>query len=135
MSAENERLLISTTPRPNVWVVRFIQPDMRDHLYNTEAIAYCTLFAELREAALAHLQTGDTLILNFGLIDWFPTAFYRFLLRVNDEVKITNGRLLLCCLPPLAKEAFGILAGDVTFAGRVFESETSAIYGAEHPSP
>ncbi len=133
MGSDNERLLVTSTPHPTVRVARFIQPDMRVHLDNTESIDECRLFQELRASVLTNLSAGDTVVLNLGLIDWFPTAFYRLLLQVNTTIKAANGRLLMCCLPPLAKEAFDLMGGARTFAGQVSESEVAAIYSATHP--
>jgi hypothetical protein len=133
MGAEKQQLLICDATRPNIRVVRFVQPDMRDQLYNAGAIGDCTLFEDLRASAMQNLAPGDALVLNLGLIDWFPTAFYRFILRANEETRAAQARLMLCCLPPLAKEAFELMGGDRTFAGQVYGSESQAVYAAGHP--
>jgi hypothetical protein len=133
MGATKKQLLVSDTPHTNVRVARFIQPDMRDQLYDSGAIADCSLFQELHAAVLTHLTPADTVVLNLALIDWFPTAFYRFLLRLNEEIVAAGARFLMCCLPPLANEAFDLMGGKITFAGQVFESEARAIFAATKP--
>ncbi len=134
MGTGNELLMVCDTPRPSVRVARFVRPDLRDHLDSSGAVDQSTLFQQLHTSALQNLGAGDTVILNFGLIDWFPSGFFRLLLAVNAATTVANAKLLLCCLPPLAKEAFGLMRGDLTFAGRVFESEAGAISAATHPA-
>ncbi|MBM3981045.1 MAG: hypothetical protein FJ304_12310 [Planctomycetes bacterium] len=133
MSTGNDQLLLCDTSRPKVRGVRFVQPDMRGHL-DGEPIDQCNLFRVLRADVLDAMVAGETVILNFGLIDLFPTAFYRLLLRVNEVTKGANVRLLLCCLPPLAKEAFDLMGGNGTFAGQIHPSEARAVYAATHPA-
>ena len=133
MATGHDQLLTLDTSRPKLRVVRFVQPDMRSRL-DGEPIDQSALFRTLRSEVLDGLTAGETLVLNFGLIDWFPTAFYRLLLRVNEVTKGAGARLLVCCLPPLAKEAFELMGGTGTFAGQVYESEGRAIHAATHPA-
>jgi anti-anti-sigma regulatory factor len=134
MSTGKDLILVCDTSRPTIRVGRFVQPDLRAQLDSSEDIAHSAVFEELGKSVLQQLKSGETVVLNLGLIDWFPTAFYRLLLRVNEEVKAAGARLLLCCLPPRAKEAFELMGGDRTFASQVCESETRALYVAAHPS-
>lgn len=134
MGAESVRQVVCDTPSSGVRVVRFVRPDVREQLYDQESIADCGLFKELHAAVLADLAAGETVVLNFGLIDWFPTAFYRLIIRVNEEVAARNGRLLMCCLTANVKECFGLMGGDRTFPGQLRETEARAIYDAKHPA-
>ena len=131
MSAEKPQLLVCDRTLPKTCVVRFVHPDMREYLYDAESIAECALFKEVCGSAMGEAGAGAALILNLGLIDPFPTAFYRFLLRLNEEA---NFRFLICCLPKYGKEAFDLMNGARDFAGQVFESESGAAYAAAHPS-
>jgi len=134
MSSAKKQLLVCDTLHDGVRVARFVQPDLRDHLYDSEPIGGCSLFQELRTAALTHLTADGTLVLNLGLVDRFPSAFYRFLLQAQKEVERAGARLLVCCLPPNAKEAFELMGGNDTFAGQVCETEARALYVATHPA-
>ncbi len=128
MGAQKTTQLVCDTPSPGVRVARFLRPDMRDHLYDSGSIADCSLYQELHNTVLADLKPGETVVLNFGLIDWFITAFYRLLLRVKEEVAAHHGHLLFCCLTPHVKEAFGLMGGDLTFAGLVRDTEDRALH-------
>ena len=134
MATASERQIVCDAPRPGVRVARFVRPDVREHLYDQGSIAECSLFRELHAALLAGNPGGGTVIVNLGLIDFFPTAFYRLLLRFKEEVAARNTRLLLCCLPPNVREGFALMGGDRTFAGQVRETEARALYDAEHPT-
>src|SRR4051812_43076706 len=134
MGAEAVRQVVCDAPAPNVRVARFVRPDVRDGLYDQESIADCAVYRELHAALLADLPRGGTAILNLGLIDYFPTAFYRLLMRLNEEVKGRGVRLLFCGLTPNVREGFDLMGGDHTFRGQVRESESRAVYDAKHPS-
>jgi anti-anti-sigma regulatory factor len=129
MASQSERNVVCDTLSPGVRVVRFVRPDLRPQLYDQEAIAECSLYRELDAAALADLPEGEAVVINFGLIDWFPTAFYRLLLKVREAVQARNARLLLCCLTPNVRECFDLMGG-----GRLFEiraTEANAVSAAE----
>lgn len=132
MGAATGQQVVCDTPAAGVLVARFIRPDVREQLYDKESIAECALFRELHAAAVADLAPGQSLILNVGLIDRFPTAFYRFLLEVNREVASRKARLLLCCMTPNVKEAFELMGGGKVFTGQVRVNEDRAIYDATH---
>jgi anti-anti-sigma regulatory factor len=134
MGTGSGRQVVCDTPAPGIRVARFIRPDVREDLYDQGSIAECALFRELHAALLGDPAGGGTVILNFGLIDFFPTAFYRLLLRFKEEVAARNARLLLCCLPPNVREAFALMGGDKTFHGQVRQTEARAIFDAEHPA-
>jgi anti-anti-sigma regulatory factor len=134
MGAESQRQTVCDNPSPGVRVARFIRPDVREQLYDREAIDECALFRELHAATLGDLPAGGTVILNFGLTDYFPTAFYRLLLRFKQEVTARGVRLLLCCLTPNVREGFALMGGDKTFQGQLRETESRALYDARHPA-
>jgi anti-anti-sigma regulatory factor len=85
------------------------------------------LFRELEAAALTDLPAGDTVVINFGLIDWFPTAFYRLLLKVREVVGARNARLVLCCFTPIVQEGFDLMGGSKLFEVRA--TEANAVSG------
>src|SRR5262245_29963836 len=120
MSAPSERNVVCDAPKPGVQVVRFVRPDMRPSLDEQVDITDCSLFREIDRFALSVLAAGETLVLNFGLIDWFPTGFYRLLLAVREAALARGARLVLCCLTPNVLEGFEVMGG-----GRVFETTTT----------
>jgi anti-anti-sigma regulatory factor len=121
MNTITELNVVCDRPRPGIRVVRFVRPDLRPQLDDErEAVTDCALYREVDAAALADLPAGGTVVLNFGLIDWFPTAFYHLLLRVRQAVQGRSARLLLCCLTPHVRECFDLMGG-----GKVFEIRAS----------
>jgi anti-anti-sigma factor len=134
MATGSERLIVCDAPRPGVRVARVIRPDVREHLYDQGSIADCALFRELHAATLGDGATGGAVILNLGLVDYFPSAFYRLLLRFKEEVEARNGRLLLCCMTPNVREGFSLMGGDKTFHGMTRETEARAIFDAGQPA-
>jgi anti-anti-sigma regulatory factor len=112
-------------PDSAIRVVRFIRPDVRPALYDAEAISETSLYKELNDGALQGLPKGGSVVLNFGLIDWFPTAFYRILLQAHADAKAGGGRIVLCCLTEHVREGFELMGGPKLF--EVFSSETRAV--------
>jgi anti-anti-sigma regulatory factor len=96
-----------------VRVARFVRPDLRKFL--TPQGEPCALFQELRAAVLDALEEGQTLVLNLGLIEWFPSPFYGCLLKVREAVRARGARLVLCCLGPLVQEVFDLFKGNRLF--------------------
>ena len=136
MDIQSKRNLVCDMPSPGVRVVRFIRPDLRPHLYDQEAISDCSLYRELDAAALSQLAAGEAIVLNFGLIDWFPTAFYRLLLKVRESVQTRNARLLLCCFTPIVRECFDLMGGGKLFDIRATEANAVAGVGKQDkPAP
>ena len=117
--------ILCEAPTDTLRVVRFLRPDLRNVLYDHEAITETTLYKELSEEVFAGLQPGGTVILNFGLIDWFPTAFYRILLQAYQDVRALGGRVVVCCLTENVKEGFEIMGGSKLFD--VHSTEAKAI--------
>jgi anti-anti-sigma factor len=120
--------LIFENVSESVFVARFLRPDVREAMYDHEAIGETSLFKELREGGISQLPPGGTLILNFGLIDWFPTAFYRVLIQTLHEVRARGGRLILCCLTANVKEGFEMMSGHKLL--EVHNTEARAIASA-----
>lgn len=132
MDIQSKRNIVCDTPNAGIRVVRFVRPDLRPQLYDQEAIADCALFRELDAAALADLPAGETVVINFGLIDWFPTAFYRLLLKVREAVQARNAPLLLCCFTANVQECFDLMGGGKLFKIRATEANAVAEAGKLH---
>jgi anti-anti-sigma regulatory factor len=115
-------------PRAGVRVVRFVRADLRDQLDDVADAEACPLFQELFAQALADLREGEAVILNFGLVERFPTAFYRCLLKVREVAAARNARLLLCRLSPEHEEIFRLFHGPRLF--HVSTTEARAIHEA-----
>jgi len=115
----------------HVRVMRFLRPDLRDLMYDGEPITECSLFKEIQ--LLAKLDTlceDETLVVNFGLVDWFPSVFYRILLALREVVHEKKARLLFCCIQPNVREGFDLLGGSRTFEVRA--TEARAVLDAKH---
>ncbi len=121
--------VICETPADNIRVARFLRPDVRPALYDQEAIGDTALYKELHDGAIAGISAGHALILNFGLVDWFPTAFYRLLIQAFQDVRAKGGRVVLCCLTPNVKEGFDLMGGAKLF--EVHSTEAKAIAEAK----
>ena len=132
MNIQTKQNIVCDTPNAGIRVVRFVRPDLRPQLYDQEAITDCSLFRELDAAALADLPAGDTVVINFGLIDWFPTAFYRLLLKVREAVQACNARLLLCCFTPNVQECFELMGGGKLFEITATEAKSVFEAGKQH---
>jgi anti-anti-sigma regulatory factor len=75
------------------------------------------------------LAAGQTVVVNVGLIDWFPTAFYRLLLKVREALQARNARLLLCCFTPNVRECFDLMGGGKLFEIRATEANAVSAAG------
>ncbi len=132
MDIHSKRNIVCDAPGAGIRVVRFVRPDLRSQLYDEKtSIADCSLFRELDAAVLGGLPAGETVVINLGLIDPFPTAFYRLLLKVREVVQARNARLILCCFTPHVQECFDLIGG-----GKVFEvrpTEANALSGIGKP--
>jgi hypothetical protein len=121
--------IVCDTPSPGIRVLRFVRPDLREHLYDKEATRDCSLYRELEEAALSDLAEGQTVILNFGLIDPFPTRFYSLLLQVREVAAARKARLLLCCFSANVRECFDLMGGSKKFEIRTTEANALSVAG------
>jgi anti-anti-sigma regulatory factor len=111
-----------------VRVLRFARPDLRKHLYDDADIAQCPLFREVRDAALADLHRGWTLVANLSLIEIFPTALYRCLLSIRQCVLARQCRLLLCGVNPEHEEIFNLFQASRLFS--FVRTEAGALHKA-----
>jgi hypothetical protein len=110
---ENKQVAVTAETR-GVRVVRFTRPDLREHVDgNAEDTV---LFRALRNKVLGGLMEGQTLVLNLGLIELFPTALYNCLLKIRAFVLARKARLILCRLSPEHEEIF-----DLFRAARLFD--------------
>ncbi len=112
--------LIVSRASPAICVVRFAHPDLRDQLDDVGEIETCPLFQEMQERALNELAEGELLVLNLGLVEWFPTPFYSLLLKVREMVVARHARLVLCRADANMQEGF-----DLFKASRLFTITTS----------
>lgn len=118
-------------PTDSIRVARFLRPDVREALYDHDEIGKTTLYKELFEGAIAGLPSGGTVILNFGLIDWFPTAFYRLLIQTLQDVRAKGGRVHVCCLSENVKDGFEIMGGPKLFEVHITEARAIASLAIE----
>jgi anti-anti-sigma regulatory factor len=98
-----------------VRVLRFTRPDLRKFLYEEAEIEDSPLFRELREMAIDDLPRGWTLVINLGLVEWFPAALYRCLLQCRQLLLARPAQLVLCGLNDEHLELFRILQGHRVF--------------------
>jgi hypothetical protein len=123
-----ENMVLETVQR-GIYVVRFLRPDLRDQLDETGDGSL--LFRELREGVLDLLEPGATLVLNLGLVEPFPTAFYTLLLRVREDTLARRARLVLCRLGPQQLECCQLFNARRLF--HIVNTERQAVRAAEPP--
>ncbi len=121
--------LFVDTPAAGVYVVRFGRPDLREQLCDDADIAGCELFQELEGQVLRGLAAGDTLVLNLGLVEPFPTPLYRCLLKVRELVNQRRARLVLCRLSAEHREVFELFKAFRLF--QVTSTEAQALRAAK----
>ncbi len=120
--------LLDPDAHRQVHVVRFLRPDLRATLDDREATEDSTLYRDLHGLVLGDLAEGQTVVMNFGMIEPFTSAFYRLLLKVRETVLARKARLVLCCLTPNVQEGFDLFAGDKLF--KVVPTEAIAAHEA-----
>ena len=113
---------------PGGRVARFLRPDLREQLYDDEDMSRTGLFQELHRRALIGLRRNETVVLNLGLVEPFPTVFYRFVLKVREVVLAREARLILCRLSAEHREIFEITKGNRLFT--IVPTEKQAILKA-----
>jgi anti-anti-sigma regulatory factor len=126
MTATNSRNLVLDCPCDGVWVVRFARPDLRDDLYEDADAEISPLYQELWTRLLVKVREGQTVVLNFGLVEPFATAFYRCLLKVREVLAARGAHLILCQLSRDIEAVFHLLKGFRTF--RVTATERGAVH-------
>jgi anti-anti-sigma regulatory factor len=116
-------------PTPTVVVARFTRPDLRgaldDHGHAHDDIGNSELYRELHAGAIAALPPDAALVLNFGLVEVFVSAFFRLLIRTREDLRAKNCRLALCGLTANSNEAFTVMGGARTF--ETFPTEQRAV--------
>jgi anti-anti-sigma regulatory factor len=123
--------LVVDVPVDKVYVVRFTRPDLREQLCDDGDIAGCELFRQLARHVLAGLAPCETVVLNLGLVEPFPTAFFRYLLKVREVVNERKARLVLCRLSVEHQEVFELFQGFRLF--QVTSNEAQALWAARAP--
>jgi anti-anti-sigma regulatory factor len=123
--------LIGVAQFPGARVARFLQPDLRDHLYDDTDLTQTRLYQELRHRALAGLQADETLVLNLGLVEPLPTVFYHLLLKVRQAVQAQGAQLVLCRLSPEHREIFELVHGFRLFPVAATERQALLEAGVE----
>jgi anti-anti-sigma regulatory factor len=118
--------LIVSTEATGIRVVRFTHPDLRTQLDAVGEIETCLLFQELQERVLNELAEGELLVFNFGLVEWFPTPFYRLLLKVRQVVLARKARLVLCRADANIQEGFDLFGASRLFT--ITATEAGAIH-------
>lgn len=126
MTATDSRNLVFDRPCEGVWVARFTRPDLRDDLYEDVDSEISPLYQELWTGLLVKVRAGQTVVLNFGLVEPFATAFYRCLLKVREVLAARGAQLILCQLSRDIEEVFHLLKGFRTF--RVTATERCAVH-------
>ncbi len=73
--------------------------------------------AEFGKQVLQYIQKhpGLNLLLNFEHVDYLSSAVLTELLRINNAVQTTKGRLRLCAVAPTIQEVFHITNLDKVF--------------------
>jgi anti-anti-sigma regulatory factor len=112
----------------DVHVVRLVRADLREQLDDDGAGG--ALFRELRDDVLNGLGENQTLILNLGLVELFPTALYACLLRVREAVLARRARLVLCRLSPEHLEIFQLFNARRLFHTARTEAQAISEAGA-----
>src|SRR5262249_28280325 len=128
MVAGNRRNMVVERTGDGVWAVRFARPDLSDQLYEDADAEVNPLYQELWCRVLFQLRHGQSVILNFGLVERFSSAFYRCLLKVREVLASRGARLILCRLSPEHEEVFALFKGFDLF--RVAQTELRAAHEA-----
>jgi hypothetical protein len=114
MDLSNGRNMLVERPAAHIWVVRFTRPDPRAQL-DGAGVEDCDLYKDLNTAVLSALAPGDAVVLNFGLVFWFPTTFFQVLLQVREIIVKRQARLLMCGFVPEVQESIRLFKGDKIF--------------------
>ncbi len=126
MALTKGKFLFLLTRIRGIKVVRFAHIDLCRQLDGD--IDDCALFRELRDRILAGLEAGETVVLNFGLLERFSAAFYSCLLKVRAAVLAVKAHLVLCRLSPEHQELFELFQADRLF--HIKDTEAQALHDA-----
>jgi anti-anti-sigma regulatory factor len=124
MELSDGRNLLIDRPSAGVWIVRFTRPDLRVQL-DGAGVEDCELYKELTTSVLNRISAGESVVLNFGLVHWFPTAFYQVLLQVREAIQKRKGKLFLCGFIPENQESIRLFKGDKVF--KITHTEEQAV--------
>lgn len=117
--------VVSDRPNPRVRVVRLARPDPRSAIYDGEP-SQCELARDIRAAVFADLGPGDGVVLNCGLLEWFPSVLFQVFLDLRTEAQSKGGKFILCRLPVDVREAFDVMGGGRLFEVRATEARAVA---------
>ena len=106
--------LLIERPIGNLWIGRFTRPDLRQPLDGV-GDGDSELYLDMLEAVLEPMRAGEVLILNLGLVYYFPTAFYDVLIQVRAQILHKEARLILCGFSPEIQENIRLFQGDKIF--------------------
>ena len=76
-------------------------------------------------ARLAEESTGHRLLVDFGEVTQFGSAFLAVLLELNRKLKASEGRLALCWLSPHLRQVFEVTRLDKTL--NIYDDEEAAL--------
>jgi anti-anti-sigma regulatory factor len=93
----------------NIHIVRFTRPRLEEHEDDDAAPEECELFHELKDTVLAGLTEGDTVVLNFGLVESIGPVMVRVLFKVREMVRAYKARLVLCRVSPVLLQSSKML--------------------------
>jgi hypothetical protein len=114
-----------------VCVARFVTPDLRDQLYDHRESAGCRLFQDFDASVLDAMGPDETLVLNLGLVNPFPTEMYKCLLKVREVLVRRHGRVILCGVSAETQEILDLFCADRVF--ELADTEADALrLAAEH---
>jgi anti-anti-sigma factor len=74
---------------------------------------------------LAETPQGGQLLIDFGEVTQFGSAFLAVLLELNRKFKTSGGRLAICWLNPHLRQVFEVTRLDQTL--NIYEDEESAL--------
>jgi anti-anti-sigma regulatory factor len=124
MELSSRQNLVVDRPAKGVIVARFIRPDLRVQLDGAGA-EDCELYQDLTATLLSRTAAGDSVVLNFGIVYWFPTAFYQVLLQFRVALEQRKVRLFLCGFCPEILESIRLFKGDKVF--KISRTEEQAV--------
>lgn len=117
---------------PGVRVLRFIHPDLRDQAYDAGDIERCRLFVDIKAGALSYISEKEVLIVNLGLVEYFPTVLYSILLKAREILTAHRGGVILCGANAQTREILELFKASRLFA--VVKTEEEAVDLASHYS-
>ena len=117
-----------------VCVARFVTPDLRDQLYDHRESAGCRLFQDFDASVLDGMGPDETLVLNLGLVNPFPTEMYKCLLKVREVLVRRHGRVILCGLSAGTQELLDLFRADRVFELAETEADALRLAASDVPS-